>query len=331
MKTKTFTKNLLLLVASAMLIFSSCSKSDSSGGTPTPVSNYEVVFNYDGLTYYGIKDATDAVMDDDHLTMLIPFETTNHSADGGIEIRIRNLSTLGHTINLAQYDQAADYWFHILLNNNDEGCWFDLGQENGPQGFYSGSYDGEGDPSCFSSGTAKFTVENNFVHIELDGIYVFNGNRMTLNGTIPYTVAQHDENNVVIIDDEKCYLESVAYVNEYGQIYFNAANEYKFVFFYGLIDLEDLGKTIDLTNAEPQEGYMARFESDDLMFQQRNLDDAFTCILNGSYVEGPLFTSGTLTTSVANNVYTLNLNGTMTDGTTVVVKLKATDTDDDKK
>lgn len=324
MKTKNFTKNMFLLVAVAMMIFTSCNKSDNSGGNPTPVTNYEVVFNYDGLTYYGIKDATEAVMDDDHLTMLIPFETTNHSADGGIEIRIRNLSTLGHTINLAQYDQAADYRFHILLNNNDEGCWFDLGQENGPEGFYSGSYDGPGDPSCFSSGAATFTVENNMVHIDLDGIYVFNGNRMTLKGTIPYTVAQHDEDNVVIIDGEKCYLESAVEIYENGQVYFRAGNEYKFVFFYGLINLEDLGKTIDLSDAESQEGYMARFESDDLMFQQRNLDNMFTCILNGLYVEGPLFTSGTLTaTHVEGGDYILNLNGTMTDGTIVVVKLKA--------
>ena len=324
MKTKFFTKNVFLLMAAAMMIFTSCNKSDNSGGNPTPVTNYEVVFNYDGLTYYGIKDATEAVMDDDHLTMLIPFETTNHSADGGIEIKIRNLSTLGHTINLAQYDQAADYWFHILLNNNDEGCWFDLGQENGPEGFYSGSYDGQGDPSCFSSGTAKFTVENNLVHIELDGIYVFNGNRMTLKGTIPYTVAQHDEDNVVIIDGEKCYLEPTFEINEYNQVHLEGRNDYKFTFFNAYLNIESLNKTIDITNNQAEEQYVIVFNNDELMFNQRNMDGQFSSILNGVYVNEPLFTNGTLSiTHVEGGDYILNLNGTMTDGTTVVVKLKA--------
>ena len=324
---KLFLLSFLAILVSTMIF--SCKKDDTSNGggsTPTPPpAVFDLTFTYNGVTYFGIEETSGAVLSDDHLVCMLNFASSNGHEDGGIEVRVRDLTTINHTIDLAHHDPAADFFFHILLNHSDSGCWFDLGHDNSHQSLYSGSYDGEGDPSCFSSGTAKFSIDNNVLYIDCEAIYVFTGKQMTLKGTVPCTVNNlHDENNWVVIDNDTCYLETTINVNDMGGVYFESRNDDKNIAFYSVIPFNSYNKTADITDSEAEEEYSVRLESEDLMFQQRNMDGQFSCILNGSYVEGPLFSEGSLTTTyVEGTDFTLVFSGTMTDGTTVAAKLKA--------
>lgn len=108
-------------------------------------------------------------------------------------------------------------------------------------------------------------------------------------------------------------------------MYFNDAEEVHVHFGAG-IAWESLGKTFDLTTGHVGEDFWFRYEGwaeNGCEFTHNNYaDGTLGTWLNQSERMGePVFSSGTLTTNRTDKGYTLKVEGTLTDGTSVLIKM----------
>lgn len=90
---------------------------------------------------------------------------------------------------------------------------------------------------------------------------------------------------------------------------------------------ESLNKTLDLANPQDNEEYWFRYEvendDDMIMFTQSNYSGEVNSDLgHEESTHNPVFTRGTLTTTRTAEGYTLVINGTLKDGTSVLISLK---------
>lgn len=143
--------------------------------------------------------------------------------------------------------------------------------------------------------------------------------------------------NYAIVGTLSSTLETTLEFDDYGTANFGGTYmseaEGKHVHFGAGIAWESLGKSIDLAGARLGEEYWFRYEGSAggnmVMFTQRNTDGYIYSDLNHEEgVEQAVFTSGTLTTEHVDGGYTLAINGTLTDGTTVEIRMKVAYTDE---
>lgn len=104
-------------------------------------------------------------------------------------------------------------------------------------------------------------------------------------------------------------------------------------FFGAGIAWESLGRTLNLADPQNDEEYWFRYEvennEDMLMFTQSNYSGEVNSDLgHEESTHNPVFTSGTLTTTRTSEGYTLVIDGTLKDGTSVLIRLKMTFTDE---
>ena len=104
-------------------------------------------------------------------------------------------------------------------------------------------------------------------------------------------------------------------------------------FFGAGIAWESLGRTLNLADPQNDEEYWFRYEvennDDMLMFTQSNYSGEVNSDLgHEESTHNPVFTSGTLTTTRTSEGYTLVIDGTLKDGTTVLIRLKMAFTDE---
>lgn len=144
-----------------------------------------------------------------------------------------------------------------------------------------------------------------------------------------------DTDNMAQVGDLNTPLESTLEFSDYGEAAFHGmyANENAHVHFGAGIAWESLGKTFDLTSGHPGEDFWFRYEGwaeDGCEFTHNNyLDGSIACWLNqGEQMSDPVFASGTLSTTRTDEGYTLVIDGTLTDGTTVLIKMKVAYTDE---
>ena len=139
-----------------------------------------------------------------------------------------------------------------------------------------------------------------------------------------------DQNNMASVGGLTTPLIGELQFDDYGNasfhgMYFNDAEEVHVHFGAG-IAWESLGKTFDLTTGHDGEDFWFRYEGwaeDGCEFTQDNyLDGSVASWLNqGERTEAPVFSSGTLTTARTETGYTLKVEGTLIDGTPVLIKM----------
>ena len=139
-----------------------------------------------------------------------------------------------------------------------------------------------------------------------------------------------DQNNMAQVGSLTTPLTSELQFDDYGNaafqgMYFNDAEEVHVHFGAG-IDWESLVKTFDLTTGHVGEGFWFRYEGwaeNGCEFTHNNYaDGTLGTWLNQSERMGePVFSSGTLITARTETGYTLKVEGTLTDGTSVLIKM----------
>ena len=144
-----------------------------------------------------------------------------------------------------------------------------------------------------------------------------------------------DSENMVDVGDLTTEVESSLWFDDYGTACFDASREQPMVHFSCRVDWNSIGKTIDLSRSLNGMEYSFRYEAyaaneeDMVMFTQYNFDGSIYSDLN--YDEGtaaPVFTRGTLKTTHTEEGYSLLIEGVLTDGTDVLIKLKVAYTDE---
>ena len=125
-------------------------------------------------------------------------------------------------------------------------------------------------------------------------------------------------------------------INDFGSAAFQGmyANENTHVHFVAGIAWESLGKTFDLTRGHRGEDFWFRYEGwigeNGCEITHYNYPDGtIACWINQSdQMADPVFASGTLSTTRTEEGYTLVIDGTLTDGTTVLIKMKVAFTEE---
>lgn len=140
------------------------------------------------------------------------------------------------------------------------------------------------------------------------------------------------QDNMAQVGNHVTTLTSELWFDDYGTAYINAFNNGQNgeVHFSCTIAWNSLGKSFDLSSGLMDIDYNILYEylseTETFEFSQTNFPDgSIRRSFNfGDHSDSPVFTSGTLTTSRNDDgQYTLTINGTLIDGTTVDIKLKA--------
>ena len=130
--------------------------------------------------------------------------------------------------------------------------------------------------------------------------------------------------NVAVVGSTTTNMTSEVWFDDYGTMNF-AANQTSGnrVGFHGSVAYSNIGSTINLASPQVGEQYWMRYESDACSFTQRYEYGSLYCDINhDDAISEPIFTSGTMTTQHIEGGYTLAIDGTLIDGTSVKIKLK---------
>ena len=137
-----------------------------------------------------------------------------------------------------------------------------------------------------------------------------------------------DSENMVKVGTLSSNLESRIEFDEFGYANIQGAyrNNDKHIHFGAGIAWESMGKTIDLANPQTDESYWFRFEAIEnenmtSFTQNNNYGTVSSYLGDGERSSQPVFSNGTLTTTKTDAGYTLSLEGTLTDGTSVIIRL----------
>ena len=137
-----------------------------------------------------------------------------------------------------------------------------------------------------------------------------------------------DQNNMAQVGNVVTPLEYELSFDAYGTANINGmyAQENIHVHFGAGIAWESLGKTFDLTSGYVDEDFWFRYEgmaTNECQFTHSNYADGTlgTWLNHGERSENPIFSSGTLSTARTDNGYTLKIEGTLIDGTPVLIKM----------
>ncbi len=137
-------------------------------------------------------------------------------------------------------------------------------------------------------------------------------------------------NNYAQVGSLNTPLTADIFFNDFGEANFNASynneSENIHVHFSAGIAWESLGKTFDLTSGHNSENFWFRYEGwgeNECEFTHNNhTDGTLSTWLNQSeQMTTPVFSSGTMSTARTAEGYTLTVDGTLTDGTKVLIKL----------
>lgn len=145
-----------------------------------------------------------------------------------------------------------------------------------------------------------------------------------------------DSENMVDVGELTTEVNSDLWFDDYGTACFAATWDQPLLHFSCRVEWNSLGKTIDLSKPQTGVEYGMRYEAcieseeDMIMFTQRNYGDGgmYSDLNFDEGTSSPIFTSGTLTTTHTDEGYTLLVEGVLTDGTDVLIKLKVAYTDE---
>lgn len=137
-----------------------------------------------------------------------------------------------------------------------------------------------------------------------------------------------DPNNMTSVGSLTTPLIGELQFDDYGSASFQGmyATENVHVHFGAGIAWESLGKTFDLTTGHVGEDFWFRYEGwaeNGCEFTHNNYADGTlgTWLNDSERMSEPIFSSGTLTTTRTETGYTLKVEGTLTDGTSVLIKM----------
>lgn len=137
-----------------------------------------------------------------------------------------------------------------------------------------------------------------------------------------------DQNNMARVGNVVTPLEYELSFDAYGTANINGmyAQENIHVHFGAGIAWESLGKTFDLTTGYVDEDFWFRYEgmaTNECQFTHSNYADGTlgTWLNHGERSDNPVFSTGTFSTACTDNGYTLKIEGTLVDGTPVLIKM----------
>lgn len=144
-----------------------------------------------------------------------------------------------------------------------------------------------------------------------------------------------DTDNMAQVGDLTTPLESTLMFSDFGEAGFQGAyvDGETHVHLSAGIAWESLGKTFDLTSGHFGENFWFRYEG----WAENGCEFTHNNYLNGEISGGfnegvqtgtAVFANGTLSTTRTEEGYTLLIDGTLTDGTTVLIKMKVAFTDE---
>lgn len=136
--------------------------------------------------------------------------------------------------------------------------------------------------------------------------------------------------NVAIVGTSTTNLTSTVWFDDFGAMGFDAnQTSGSRVGFHGSVAYKNIGTTINLASPQLGEDYWIRYESDAHCFTQRYEYGSLYCdIDHDDAISEPIFASGTMTTKHIEGGYTLAIDGTLIDGTSVKINLKMSYTDE---
>lgn len=140
----------------------------------------------------------------------------------------------------------------------------------------------------------------------------------------PIPPVTHD--NFAQVGDSNFPMTATLFFSDFGEAHFLGVYEHEEVSvrFGADLDWDLLGKTIDLTDSNTNEFYWLRYEQfteDYCDFTQGTSSDGVSSWLNNSdRMSVPIFSTGTLTTTRTDTGYTMVLDGTLINGTSVLIK-----------
>lgn len=177
--------------------------------------------------------------------------------------------------------------------------------------------------------------------------FTLNGNSMTLtHGRTTISLAKQaapsptpaDSDNMARLGNGNAIpLQSALQFDDFGEANFSGMcrgnGGLSRAHFGAGIAWESLGRTLDLAAPQASEEYWFRYEewhdTDMVAFTQNNyLGEVYGELNNEDGTSSPVFTSGTLTTAHVDGGYTLAIDGTLKDGTTVSIRLRVAYTDE---
>ena len=137
-------------------------------------------------------------------------------------------------------------------------------------------------------------------------------------------------NNFAQVGDLNTPMTAELFFSDFGEANFNAsynnASENIHVHFSAGIAWNSLGKTFDLTSGHNGEEFWFRYEGwadNGCEFTHRNKNDGTlsTWLNQSEQMTTPVFSSGTMSTARTSDGYSIVVDGTLTDGTKVLIKL----------
>ncbi|MBP5677864.1 MAG: hypothetical protein J6W88_05145 [Bacteroidales bacterium] len=312
-------RTLLLALAASMMLFVACDKEedkpDNSGGggnTPAVTSNTLV---YDGVTYTGTANVSFEGTN-------LQYELSNNAENGFAISGIIENSAYNRTIDLTRHYTDAMFTIHINV-----GEILDLKYQNYQQNYWC-FLNGESleNSSCFSSGTATFTVENNALTVTVDGTLI-NGKKLNYKVVVNGQGGSEPEltDNEMVIGSQHYMMQPTLSISSEGTYLFGASDYNGMFEIIADVPSTLLQQTVDLAQASNNNHYYINFQSTGLSFAIQRGDEPINEI-NGEEVSA-VFSEGTMQLTRADGVVVLHVRGTLTNGTYVGFKMNVSESD----